>query len=51
MVPTQPILSITSTGLHHLMESSDSIALLKLGHAFTDFVYDSRDVIALVQRL
>ena len=51
MLPRHGVLGIAATRLKHLVESSDSVALLELDDILADLVHGAGDVVALVQVL
>lgn len=48
VIPADAVLGVGSTGLQHLMESCNSIALFELCDLCSDFVHNPADIIALV---
>jgi len=48
VLPSDSILGVGTTSRHHLVESSNAIALLELYDILTDFMDDTRDVVSLI---
>lgn len=48
--PAEGVLGVAPSRRHHLVEGRDSIALLELADALADFMDNTADVVALVDR-